>query len=78
MDNSGQEVGSKIYPAAQWDPKGEQVETSMEDCPVHLLVGLESQFVSEACSWEQKLDAEREHKDHMESAGSFMCVFYCI
>lgn len=31
VDNSGQEVESKISPAAKWNPKGEQVETSMDD-----------------------------------------------
>ena len=31
VDSSGQEVGSKIHPAALWNSKGEQVETSVED-----------------------------------------------
>lgn len=42
--------------------------------PLPLGGGLESLFVSRACSWEQELDAEQEHKDQMESAGSLMSV----
>lgn len=33
---------------------------------LHLSVGLESLFVSSTSSWEQELNAEREHKDQME------------